>query len=126
MTGKELYELSGQSGEVKKREEEFFGKGKKESRKRMWRGVKSLTKARGEAASQRKKRAEEAFKIAEPEIKEKPKPKKIKLQSKSSIIYLQSPPLQLLHQKYQRKLRVTRNLQKLFFRLLRQKILSQK
>lgn len=66
-----------------KREEEFFGKGKKESRKRMWRGVKSLAGARGEYAAQRKKKAEEAFKIAEPEVKpetkKKPKPRKIKL-----------------------------------------------
>lgn len=62
-----------------KRDEEFFGKGKKESRKRMWRGVKSLTRARGEYAAQRKKKTEEAFKIAEPEIKKKPEPKRIKL-----------------------------------------------
>ncbi|MBU1146279.1 hypothetical protein KKD80_01905 [Patescibacteria group bacterium] len=62
-----------------KREEEFFRKGKKESRKKMWRGVKTLTRARGEYAAQRQKKTEEAFKIAEPEIKEKPKPKKIKL-----------------------------------------------
>ncbi len=66
-----------------KREEEFFGKGKKESRKRMWRGVKSLAGARGEYAAQRKKKAEKAFKISEPEvkpeIKKKPKPKRIKL-----------------------------------------------
>ncbi|MFH2136120.1 MAG: hypothetical protein ABII19_00585 [Patescibacteria group bacterium] len=66
-----------------KREEEFFGKGRKESRKRMWRGVKSLAGARGEYAAQRKKKTEEAFKISEPEVKpetkKKPKPRKIKL-----------------------------------------------
>ena len=62
-----------------KRDEEFFRKGEKESRKRTWRGVKSLTKVRGEYAAQRKNKVEKAFKIAEPEIKKKHKPKRIKL-----------------------------------------------